>query len=108
MWQSWKGELMRWWLSDPSRYGSRPAAWWRFETSEGRALLGGHGILVEQRFRNLRVPLDRGLPMYHEVAVDDPPAYESEAEFLRRLGLLTDDERARLTACDFESVAVVD
>jgi hypothetical protein len=36
----------------------------------------------------------------------DPPRYESQAAYLVRQGLLTDDERARLTAADFEAEVI--
>jgi hypothetical protein len=51
---------------------------------------------------------------YHEgdflgVAIDpaDPPVYESEAAYLARHALLSDAERAQLTAADFDALEVV-
>ena len=38
---------------------------------------------------------------------DDPPQYESQAAYLERHGLLSAEERARLTAADFEPDVVV-
>jgi len=35
---------------------------------------------------------------------DDPPLFESEPCYLSRLGLLTDDERDKLTPGDFEPI----
>lgn len=44
------------------------------------------------------------------VAIDtaDPPAYESEASYLKRHGLLTKTEAARLSATDFEPVLIIE
>src|SRR5829696_9555016 len=39
---------------------------------------------------------------------DNPPRYESEAEYLRRHGLLTRGEERRLTPADFEPEMLVD
>lgn len=86
--------------------GTRPPVWWATSAPEARRQLGGRGTLLTQKIRNLRVPLDRGVPTYFAVAAVDPPVFESEASYLARLGLLLDGERERLTEKDFEPVEI--
>jgi hypothetical protein len=95
--------LAAWLLAHP---GTRPHAWWRRDAPEPRRRLGGVGEPYSDG-------LWYGVPAYWTTPSlaalggiatdpDDPPVYESEAAFLERLGLLTDEERRRLPADAFE------
>jgi hypothetical protein len=43
-----------------------------------------------------------GVPL----SADDPPIYESEASYLKRLGLFVSGERKRIRRVDFSPVAI--
>jgi len=86
--------------------GCRPFAWWYYSAREPRQRLGGIGDSVG-------APLWYGLPPawcwpeYDHppgtVVIDraDPPRFESEAFFLRRLNLLLPGEARRIRKADF-------
>ena len=70
--------------------GHRPWAWWEFDAPEPRQIV--------QMVQELREPCASlagryGIPI-HDV-VDGVPIYESQADYLARLGLLTDEEERR-------------
>jgi hypothetical protein len=68
--------------------GTRPWAWWKFEATEPRLQVapGPEALGPADWF---------GMPSkYAGMPPDD--MYETEAEYLERLGLLTDEERDRL------------
>lgn len=132
LWQA-GGELvvMDWIARYP---GSRPSWWWYFSAPrmsqdeiarrgwggvtqtehlcDLRQRIGGTGI-PDYEAPDLRIlpRLRCGIPVRH-FGVDpaDPPQYESQASYLRRHGLLTADEAARLTRRDFapETISVAD
>lgn len=104
LWQHWRGELLDDWVAEHP--GTRPAAWWTHEASEPRRQLSGYGVLASERYRNLVVPIDRGVPAFDSVNADDPPRYESEAAYLRRCGVLTGSELRRLPRAAFEPEAI--
>ena len=71
--------------------GSRSSSWWLFAPEPTRQLSGRSGLLTD-RYRNLRVPIDRGVPEFFEVDENDPPVFETGLAYLERLGLLLDGE----------------
>ena len=73
--------------------GTRPAAWWDYDApKEPRKRLGGTGTPIPGcRFRK-GVPLAYG----EDYDLEDPPRYETEAEYLGRHGLLTETEKEAL------------
>ena len=73
LWKEYGDEVIRWWIKDQP--GTRPRCWWRFSAPEPRR----------------EVPVDP----------DDPPSFESQAAYLKRLGLLLPREEKRLTPDDF-------
>ena len=92
--------------------GSRPRCWWKYDAPEARRRLGGVG-------EPGREDLTRGIPnswawprvwpagatiVGGPLPCDpaDPPVFESEATYLRRLGLLLPGETERLEPADFE------
>lgn len=98
LWASHGAEVMeRWILRAP---GTRPSLWWQFDAPpDARLRVGGTGALgLEYELTALR-----RFPA-HWISVDpsEPPCFESEASFLRRLGLLRPGEARRLRASSFE------
>ena len=91
--------------------GTRPWAWWRWSAMEPRRVLTGDEFLKpkttptawdfwwRERF---------GVPAFAQIrprGYVGVPSIESQAAYLDRLGLLADEERARLTPADFEAEA---
>jgi hypothetical protein len=90
--------------------GSRPLLWWRYSAPEPRQRLGGTGTPSSPEFIY-------GVPRYWRFAGDhlsggvvlsesDPPTYEAEASYLRRLGLLLPGELRRIPRDDFNPVVI--
>jgi hypothetical protein len=121
VWNLLRDEVVREHVADYP--GTRPIRWWEFSSPEPRRRLGGTGTTWGDYHAQEHVPF-RGLPgsswfraedvargtlSSAAVAVDasDPPLFESEAAYLRRLGLLIPGEARRLTAEDFEPHAIV-
>jgi hypothetical protein len=110
MWRELGETITAEWAQD--RPGRRPSSWWRFDAPEPRRRLKGCG---EASWPDR---LSRGLPTgwHWPVAIpggqfsggpapcdpSDPPLFESEPAYLRRLGLLVDGEADRLTDVDYE------
>ncbi len=120
-WRAIRGEVLRDWVT--ARPGTRPFYWWVADAPEPRLRVGGVGDLVpayahpmNQRFGIFRkgsfvdaelltavgkagdhlVPLD----------VSDPPRFESQASYLRRLGLFLSGEEKRIPADAFDPEVV--
>ena len=107
-----------WWIFDAPRWGRSFKGWWYDGTlPEPRRRLGGIGTpafecLAFSPSFNFGVPDHFVTPTLVEmlsddfsgvaIDLDDPPVYESQATYLKRHGLLTEDEEKRLTAKDFE------
>lgn len=95
--------------------GTRPRAWWIYDSPEPRRRLGGVGEPhFDDRSGRTGLPTcwdDAEIVRYHGygIAVDpnDPPTYEAQAEYLKRHGLLTRDEQRRLRAEDYLPEVVV-
>ena len=88
--------------------GTRPYAWWRWSATEPRRVLTGAELLKptstpstwqwwwSERF---------GIPAFNQIrprGYVGVPSIESQAAYLLRLNLLTDEERGRLTPADFQ------
>ena len=88
--------------------GKRPKAFWRLEAPEMRRRLGGRGA-PESDVLACVPTFARGIPTdWDEDGFDryDPPTFESEATYLRRLKLLLPGELRRLKAADFDPEVV--
>ena len=85
LWFEHREQLLEEWIAEHPH--SRPWAWWQFESSEPRRQIGGRGILMSQRYRNLNQLYERGMPLFDSVELDDPPRFESERNYLDRLGI---------------------
>ena len=102
LWDANRDELVREWIG--AHPGSRPWGWWRYDAPEGRRQLAGAGHPILDYGRE-SVPSWRefaGLPVLLALDATDPPVFESEPATLARLGVLTSEERRRLTPVDFE------
>jgi hypothetical protein len=103
--------------------GRRPWAWWKFSAPEPRRRLGGRGTPLCE-FTAYAPELHFGIPAFWRRAndfcdllklderrwpaidPDDPPIYESEATYLKRLRLLLPGEARRLRRADYAPEAV--
>ena len=83
-WQAHRDEVLAEWIED--RPGTRPWAWWEFDAPEAREVVGVRHP-PHARF---------GKSFALHVATIDWVRLESEPAYLRRHGLLTDAEAARL------------
>jgi hypothetical protein len=64
--------------------GQRPRPWWRYSAVEPRREVGGATKLPHES------GLEYGMRVYYDPfgkIANNPPTYESEAEYLERLGL---------------------
>jgi hypothetical protein len=99
--------------------GKRPRCWWRLEAPEKRRRVGGRGV-PESSLLAVVPTFDRGVPTdwckddwiwtrdggtppegYEPFEDGDPPRYEAQATYLKRLRLLLPGEARRLRAVDF-------
>ena len=76
--------------------GKRPWAWWRYEAPEPRRRLGGASTSSEEapHCPDWARGSSFGKPRVWagDVCEENPPRFESEAVYLERLGLLSDEE----------------
>jgi hypothetical protein len=102
--------------------GTRPLRWWEYSAPGPRQRLGGIGtpcseVLAHAPRFALGVPVDwvsesdiETWPHLRTKAKpidpNDPPTFESQASYLKRLGLLLPGEARRLRPRDFEPDAV--
>lgn len=108
----------RWAVERP---GTRPSCWWRFASNEPRLRHGGIGDAASDVLAF--VPsLAFGLPALWVTEQDaahygpsfagrapdprDPPLFESQAAYLRRLNLLMPGELERIPEADFQPEAI--
>jgi hypothetical protein len=101
--------------------GSRPKMWWRLSAPEPRRRVDLYGIGSPlHECSAVALNYEFGVPMHWRTARNDryfregvpisaerPPMFESEANYLRRLGLLLPGERSRLTKRSYEPDALV-
>ncbi len=91
--------------------GHRPYAWWRYDAQEPRRRIGGKGTPLSEVFAAMSDTYEFGVITdwlteswagiktsgdFEPYDPDDPPAFESEPEYLARLGLLTAEESKAL------------
>ena len=114
-WSHVRNEILEDWAREEP--GTRPRHWWQYEAPEPRQRLGGTGtpafeVLAHAERYEWGLPdhwvtqpdVDRPGGDFAGVAIDpsDPPTFEPEAAYLRRLGLFLPGELERLTEADFE------
>ena len=117
--------------------GTRPHRWWQYDAPEARKRLGGIGtpayeVLAYVPSYTLGIPNSWVTPWqvayyngrardahnqpigepgreFNGVAIDeeDPPVYESQATYLKRLGLLVPGEERRVGKANWEAVGLL-
>lgn len=123
LWIKYRDEVMHYWIS--RHPGTRPSLWWSFDAPrmargtfpgcfydgtlpERRQQIGGAGMAAFEKLA-LVPALELGLPTsWIGFSEDNPPRFESQAAFLRRLGLLTDAERRKLKSSAFKPQIITD
>ena len=122
VWKKVREEVLSQWVKDYP--GSRPWAWWRFDSPrmallkdrpfvrdrvcEPRRKLSGAGKPLYLRYKVLLPEINFGIPQsWYGYNLDDPPVYESQASYLKRLDLLLKNEEKRLTTEDFEPETII-
>ena len=99
-WKRYRDDVLGWWIA--GNPGTRPAAWWEFESPEARRRVSGlDGAERAAQVERLSStypgvpwgagPLRRGVPR-HALWGDD---YETEREYLNLHGLLGSEEAER-------------
>jgi hypothetical protein len=103
LWAEFGGDVVAWWIKD--RPGTRPWCWWKYSAPEPRKRVGGVGTVDgnPEYLPDFRLPRADAF-----VAVDpsDPPSFESQAAYLKRLKVLLPGEEKRLTRHDFAPEAI--
>ncbi len=111
-WDASSDAILSEWIQ--TRPGTRPSHWWLFDAPEQRQRIGGtgtpcHEALAHAPAFNLGIPAawvsdhwitDRDVKA-ERFDPSDPPAYESQAAFLKRHKLFLSGEERRLSADDF-------
>ena len=88
--------------------GERPSMWWFAEAPAPRRQVGGIGVPAWIEQPAIMPEYALGIPAsWAWIDPRDPPAYESQAAYLRRHGLLAPSESRRLRAADFDAVELV-
>src|SRR6266571_829953 len=124
LWEQHREEVLAVWI--PHFPGTRPRCWWMHDAPrisvgrwpglffdgrlpEPRHHLSGPGSTAWDAGLAEVPSFQSGLPTsWDEVDPSDPPIFESQAQYLRRNGLLTPSELRKLKSCDFEPEAVFD
>ena len=105
LWQEHGQAVMRWWARNFP--GRRPDSWWEWAAPEPRRRVGGTGEPVPGETWphdfHLGIPSDwhddpEDCELFGGEPVDetDPPLFESQAAYLKRLGLLEPGELRRI------------
>lgn len=120
LWSSFGDVVVDRWAVD--RPGTRPSCWWRFSSKEPRERLSGVGdaasdVLAYVPALSFGLPalwvseqnVARYGPSFRGRAPDpnDPPSFESQAAYLRRLNLLRPREIKSIPVARFEPEAIV-
>ena len=107
LWEEHGAAVLAVWIG--AKPGTRPPAWWKVAAPEPRLRLGGIGEPWTLRDVWRGVPAIWSRPVRgdfqgaRELSYDpeDPPIFEAEAAYLKRLGLLGRGELRRLVPADF-------
>lgn len=85
-----------------SNPGKRPLAWWRLQSAGPRLKVCGTGKTMADEYPAWVPHYTFGIPdSWHEIDEENPPYFESEAAYLKRLKLLPSAEAKKLTEKDF-------
>ncbi len=116
-WEDLREGLLADWIEEHP--GTRPWAWWKYdapkakapgvpdwhlsEMVEPRLRVGGSGAPSWEKYPAILPYFTRGIPdSWEGFDKADPPLIESEASYLKRLGLFLPGEEKRLPADAFE------
>jgi hypothetical protein len=125
LWSENRKHLVKQWRK--AHPGKRPFGWWKYEAPEPRDRVRGIGAELH-KCTPIGQVYEFGIPTmflddFHTEIVErcgktladyefyddnNPPAYEAQATYLERHGLLTPDEKRRLKPKDFEPEFVED
>jgi hypothetical protein len=108
-WDHHREAILKNWIKEHP--GTRPFMWWELEApEEPRKRLGGKGITPWDAGKAVNPVYYKGAPdtermWQHKwlLDTDDPPMFESEAAYLKRLCLLTKEE---MTGLDFKPESI--
>ena len=84
---------------EPGGPGTRPSGWWTHEAPEPRRQLAGSTAGQARYYFGMATPWS------YE---DGAPEFESEAEYLKRLKLLTKEERTALKGQDYSDIGCLE
>ena len=88
VWLRHRSQLMAEWLKQ--KLCSRPWAWWVFDTTELRQRIGGKGETEWEKYPAIVPYYSKSIPAsWARIDENDPPCFESEAVYLKRLDFLT-------------------
>lgn len=90
-WEAHRDELLA-----EAGSGKRPWAWWQFVASEPRRRIGGVGTPITHPETGERYSKGKPVAFGGDYDTANPPRYETEGEYLARLGLLMPGERELL------------
>jgi len=88
LWEKEGARLLSAWIRQHP--GTRPFAWWRYQAPERRRQIGGSGMAASDKWPAVMPRFDdfgRSGWMV-DVNPEDPPVFETEKDYLDRLGLL--------------------
>ena len=95
-WETLKEGIMADWID--RHHCTRPFAWYEFESTGPRLMIGGHGRTMTKKYAAWKPYFNKGIPAsWSEIEPDNPPLFESEAVFLQRNGLLSESEKRYLS-----------
>lgn len=120
-WSRVRNSVLRTWIAEHP--GTRPYAWWCFDAPGVRERVGGTGTPKHEVLKYAPV-YDFGIPKYWITQQDitlrrkagfkgkpldknNPPLYESQAAFLQRHGLLSEEEMEILPADAYDLEVIV-
>lgn len=94
-WREHGAAILADWIAEHP--GTRPSCWWEYDAPEPRRRLGGTGMTCTERWPAYAPWLVLGVEtQWASVDPADPPTFEAEAAYLKRLGLLAPGEARRL------------
>ncbi len=122
LWAQFGPDVLAWWIKENP--GTRPWCWWQFSAPEPRRRVGGVGVtnreacggsvyvsdygLPDPEGWMMKKPFlpqsESGLPVFDR---NDPPRFESQASYLKRLAIFEPGEEKRLKPGAFEPVQIV-
>lgn len=90
-WKQWRKAILKSWVDVLP--GSRPHGWWMFDATERRRTIEGVDFFERRPDIDIAARKYRfGMSCGTDFKLPEP-VYEKEADYLSRLGLLTDEEK---------------